>query len=142
MGCFQSIPIEPPSDTNDTNDAKDANDTLPEVIVVPQPPPTPRPEPSLLVLPNPAEPVFYVAPLRSMSIKRCISIIKHDELNPSDEIQLIQEGLHYLIQGTRAVVDLDTCSIIGFLDDLNQFHAKRTDHIEEVCKTHGIEFRR
>jgi hypothetical protein len=57
-----------------------------------------------------------------------------------DDIFIVKSGDHYLIQGSKAVVDIETCKIIGHLDENNVVRKEMNEHIKVICEKHDMEF--
>jgi hypothetical protein len=51
----------------------------------------------------------------------------------NDDIVIVKHGEFYIIQGTKAVVDVMACRIIGYLDDQDVFHKEHTEYVKEMC---------
>jgi len=78
---------------------------------------------------------------RTPTIKRSVSIVvKNDMPDMQDEeIPLSKSGDHYTIFGTKVVVNIDTCKVIGYLKD-GIFQSDNNEYVQSVCKQFQIEF--
>ena len=58
----------------------------------------------------------------------------------TEDINISKIGTHYVIQGTKAVMDIHNCNIIGYLDDGNLFHDDESEYIKSVCTKFDLLF--
>jgi hypothetical protein len=58
----------------------------------------------------------------------------------AEDINIAKIGSHYVIQGTKAVVDIHDCTIIGYLDDGNVFHNDESEYVKSICKKMDLLF--
>lgn len=58
----------------------------------------------------------------------------------SEDINISKIGSHYVIQGTKAVVDIHDCTIIGYLDEGNVFHNDESEYVKSICKKMDLLF--
>jgi len=58
----------------------------------------------------------------------------------TDDINISKIGIYYVIQGTKAVMDIHNCHVIGYLDDNNIFHQDESDYVTSICKKFDIQF--
>ena len=57
-----------------------------------------------------------------------------------DDILIAKHGAHYVITGTKFVVDMASCTIKGFLDEAEEFHAELTDEVKAACAKYDMSF--
>jgi hypothetical protein len=57
------------------------------------------------------------------------------------DIPLIKKGEYYVILGTKIVVDISTCNIVGILDDLDQLVHECTELVKAACVQYDLAFR-
>jgi hypothetical protein len=77
-------------------------------------------------------------PIAPTGITRQVTITLTSD--DKDDIFIVKSGDHYLIQGSKAVVDIETCKIIGHIDENNVLCKEMNDHIKQVCEKHDMEF--
>jgi hypothetical protein len=58
----------------------------------------------------------------------------------TEDINITKIGSHFVIQGTKAVVDIQQCNVIGYLDEGNVFHNDKSEYIVSICKKFDVEF--
>lgn len=58
----------------------------------------------------------------------------------AEDINISKIGSHYVIQGTKAVVDIHDCTVIGYLDDGNVFHNDESEYVKSICKKMDLLF--
>ena len=58
-----------------------------------------------------------------------------------EELLLSKHGLYYTILNTSAVIDVDTCELIGHLDIHGLFHKEINDHVKDVASQHKLVIR-
>lgn len=56
----------------------------------------------------------------------------------NDDIVIVKHGSHYIIQGTKAVIDIMSCRIIGYLDEQDVFQKQETDYVKDMCKKYDM----
>lgn len=56
----------------------------------------------------------------------------------NDDIVIVKHGQYYIIQGTKVVVDVMACRIIGYLDDQEVFHKEQNEYIKEMCTKYDM----
>jgi len=147
MGCFLSSP------------AQDQAPTVP--VIVPEPV-LPGDSPA----PAPTDPVSNVSVLKSgvepttthtvhsgvhipqnqqvlvgVGLKRQVSITLKAIQSVDEDIQIVKHGIHYLIQNTNAIVDIQTGSIVGELKDEKPIR-ELTDYVQAMCKKYELDFQK
>ena len=60
----------------------------------------------------------------------------------TEHINISKIGSYHVIHGTKAVINVQQCHIIGYLDDSNTFHNDKSPYVETVCKKFDIEFKK
>ena len=66
--------------------------------------------------------------------------IKHGAPLEEGDISLIKNGENLVILGTKVVVDIRTCNVVGFLNDASELVRETSDEIVEVCKKYELVF--
>ena len=110
MGCFSSAPIE-------------------------------APEPNVEASVEPEQKVHEfsnVVVTSPTGITRQVTITLSSD--DKDDILISKVGDHYVIQGTRIVVNMNKCTIVGYLDAEDKFHNKKIPHVETMCNNHDMDF--
>lgn len=59
----------------------------------------------------------------------------------SEELLLSKHGVHYTILNTMAVIDVDTCELIGYLDDSHVLHNEANDHVKDIAAKYKLSIR-
>ena len=79
----------------------------------------------------------------SPALKRKISLVLKtgDTTNTNDDIEVIKHGEHYILNGTRAVMDIVTCEVIGYLEK-EEFIKECNDYVKSICEKHNLEFKK
>ena len=72
-------------------------------------------------------------------LKRKISLVLKAE-KAEDDIEISKHGGHHIIHGTHAVIDIDTCEIIGYLEN-EAFVKECSDYVKSVCAKYNVSFR-
>ena len=114
MGCISSVPAADPA--------------IPVDPTIPVAPVDLAPE-TLSVIPGQNAP---------SGITRQVTITLTSD--DKDDIFIVKLGDHYLIQGSKAVIDIETCKIIGHLDENNIVRKEMNGHVKSVCEKHDMEF--
>ena len=57
------------------------------------------------------------------------------------DITLFKLGEYYVVLGTKIVVDISTCNVIGMLDDLDQLKYECTELVKAACVKYDLAFR-
>lgn len=90
--------------------------------------------------------VFEVRPAmvpinRQKSIKRQVTItLKPVDVMDEEDIEIISRGAHYLIRGTKILIDITTCQIIGYLDEADKAVLECNDYVRGMCEKYEMEF--
>ena len=126
MGCFYSAP----SAEATAAPASEAN-TTPAAAPVPA------------VAPTPVEPVTEFSSIFSSAASAIKSVFKRQLSikNAESDVAIVKSGAYYVVQGTHAVVDMDTLEIIGSLDQTGTFYNKQTDYVKSVCAKFDLPFK-
>jgi hypothetical protein len=66
--------------------------------------------------------------------------IKCDQEDSEDDIELSRVGAHFVIKGTRVVLNMDDGNAIGYLDESNQLIRVNSDEVKKVCMQYRISF--
>jgi hypothetical protein len=66
--------------------------------------------------------------------------IKCDQDDSEDDIELSRIGQHFVIKGTRVVMNMEDGNCIGYLDDCNQLVRVNSDEVKKACLLHRISF--
>jgi hypothetical protein len=66
--------------------------------------------------------------------------IKCDQEDSEDDIELSRIGAHFVIKGTRVVLNMDDGNAIGYLDENGQLVRVNSDEVKKVCLLHRISF--
>jgi hypothetical protein len=61
------------------------------------------------------------------------------EVEESEDVDLVRQGEHYLIKGTRVVVDIERFVVLGYLNESEVVHEQNQEVIE-VCKRYQLQF--
>ena len=78
---------------------------------------------------------------RQKSIKRQVTItLKPVDVMDEEDIEIISRGAHYLIRGTKILIDITTCQIIGYLDDAEKAVFECNDYVRGMCEKYDMEF--
>ena len=57
-----------------------------------------------------------------------------------DDILISKCGEHYVIQGTKIVVNMNKCTIIGYLDVNDVFHNTKIPLVQTMCIQYDMDF--
>lgn len=57
-----------------------------------------------------------------------------------DDVLVGKLGNYYVVQGTRAVLDMNKLSIIGYLNEAEELVKEESDVIKEICTKHDLAF--
>jgi hypothetical protein len=78
---------------------------------------------------------------RQKSIKRQVTItLKPVDVLEEEDIEIISRGSNYLIRGTKILIDITTCQIIGYLDDAEKAVFECNDYVRGMCEKYEMEF--
>jgi hypothetical protein len=78
---------------------------------------------------------------RQKSIKRQVTItLKPVDVMDEEDIEIISRGAHYLIRGTKVLIDITTCQIIGYLDEADKAVLECNDYVRGMCEKYEMEF--
>lgn len=127
MGCIQSVPTPTEPVENVKNDTNPVNaptqNTVPEGLV------------------GMVETAVLGAIVHGLGtpLKRKISLILKAD-NAEDDIEISKHGEYHIIHGTRAVIDIATCEIIGYIEN-EVFIKECSDYVKSVCAKYNISFR-
>ena len=64
--------------------------------------------------------------------------LRTNALTSEDELLLSKTGVHYTILGTRAVIDIDTCDLIGFLKLNDEMVKESNEHVKQVSEKYKL----
>jgi hypothetical protein len=136
MGCIASSPSTVPDDSQKNVEVQNpvSEPVIEPVVLKPGVAPTTNHtvHSGVNILQN--QPVL-------VGVKRQVSIqIKSVSPKENEEdIQIVKHGDYYLIQHTRAMVDITTCHIIGELvDEVPQL--VQNEYVVSMCKKYDLEF--
>ena len=135
MGCMQSVPNEiPAKETNQQDVVPDAS-TQPTQHEAPV---------GLVGLTSTAVmgPRTHGAVVASEAppLKRKRSLVLKSENKEDDDIEIAKHGEHYILHGTRAVMDINTCEVIGSIE--NGVCVKEcSDYVKSICDKYKIQFK-
>jgi hypothetical protein len=141
MGCMQSVST-PNEEVSVVPGDTAVQDVKPEVA------PTQETAPVGLVgLVNTAVhgPRTHCASVLSVSepppLKRKISLVLKSENSSEDDIEISKHGDHYILRGTRVVMDITNCEVLGYLEkDTGKFIKECNDYVKAVCDKYNVHF--
>lgn len=74
-------------------------------------------------------------------IKRKISLVLKSEKSSEDDIEISKHGEHYVLSGTRVVMDITNCEVLGYLDkETGKFVKECNEYVKAVCDKYNIPF--
>jgi hypothetical protein len=92
-------------------------------------------EPEVVVVEQP-----IVSDHKPSMVKQVSIAIKGDQEDSEDDIELVRVGQHFLIKGTRVVINMNDGNAIGYLDDSQQLIRVNNDDVKRACLVHRIGF--
>ena len=66
--------------------------------------------------------------------------IKGDQDDSEDDIELSRIGQHFVIKGTRVVINMNDGNATGYLDEQNNLLRVNSDEVKRACLLHRITF--
>jgi hypothetical protein len=75
-------------------------------------------------------------------LKRKISLVlkSGDSTNANDDIEVIKQGIHFLLNGTKVVMDISTCDVIGYLEK-DELVKECNEYVKSICEKHNLQFK-
>ena len=74
-------------------------------------------------------------------IKRKISLVLKSEKSSEDDIEISKSGDYYVISGTRVVMDIKNCEVLGHLEkETGKFLKECNEYVKEVCEKYNVPF--
>lgn len=135
MGCLQSVSTP----NEEVNVVPTEN--------VPNKPETPASQESVPVglvgLVNTAVhgPRTHGAYVAEAPLKRKISLVLKSEKTSEDDIEISKHGEHYVLSGTRVVMDIKNCEVLGHLEkETGKFVKECNEYVKEICEKYNIPF--
>ena len=73
-------------------------------------------------------------------LKRKITLILKAIKTAEEDLEIAKHGIHYILAGTHAVIDVATSELVGYLEG-NNFIAEANSYVKDLCSKHGLTFR-
>lgn len=140
MGCMQSVPNE--ISDKEKNDQKNVDVVVPDDVST-QPIKHEVPV-GLVGLTSTAvmgARTHGAVAASEIPLKRKRSLVLKSDNKEDDDIEIAKHGEHYILHGTRAVMDINMCEVIGSIEN-GVFVKECSDYIKSICDKYKIQFKK